>query len=119
MIDLKWDKYRESLGTDLKSTTKVLSIRSFVLGGPFTAAGHRSSAARQDSISLPDMRLLAGACLAGFVNQYLDDIRGAAKRPVSVDVAEAFRNKDSKIREVEALMTALPYGATSPFAPTE
>jgi hypothetical protein len=47
------------------------------------------------------------------------DMMGAAKRPFSVDVAEAFRIKDSKIRKVEALMTALPYGAKSPFVPTE
>jgi len=47
------------------------------------------------------------------------DMMGAAKRPFSVDVAEAFRIKDSKIRKVEALMTALPYGAKSPFVPQE
>ena len=47
------------------------------------------------------------------------DMMGAAKRPFSVDVAEAFRIKDSKIRKVEALMTALPYGAKSPFVPAE
>jgi len=47
------------------------------------------------------------------------DMMGAAKRPFSVDVAEAFRIKDSKIRKVEALMTALPYGAKSPFVPGE
>jgi hypothetical protein len=47
------------------------------------------------------------------------DMMGAAKRPFSVDVAEAFRIKDSKIRKVEALMTALPYGAKSPFVPEE
>ena len=42
---------------------------------------------------------------------------GAAKRPFAVDVAEAFRIKDRKIRKVEALMVSLPYGATSPFVP--
>ena len=42
---------------------------------------------------------------------------GAAKRPFAVDVAEAFRIKDRKIRKVEALMVSLPYGATSPFIP--
>ena len=47
------------------------------------------------------------------------DMMGAAKRPFSVDVAEAFRIKDNKIRKVEALMTALPYGAKSPFVPAE
>jgi hypothetical protein len=47
------------------------------------------------------------------------DMMGAAKRPFSVDVAEAFRIKDNKIRKVEALMTALPYGARSPFVPAE
>jgi hypothetical protein len=47
------------------------------------------------------------------------DMMGAAKRPFSVDVGEAFRIKDGKIRKVEALMTALPYGARSPFVPTE
>jgi len=47
------------------------------------------------------------------------DMMGAAKRPFSVDVAEAFRIKDHKIRKVEALMTALPYGARSPFVPAE
>jgi hypothetical protein len=47
------------------------------------------------------------------------DMMGAAKRPFSVDVAEAFRIKDGKIRKVEALMTALPYGAKSPFVPGE
>jgi len=43
----------------------------------------------------------------------------AAKRPFSVDVAEAFRIQDRQIRKVEALMTALPYGAKSPFVPAE
>jgi len=47
------------------------------------------------------------------------DMMGAAKRPFSVDVAEAFRIKDGIIRKVEALMTALPYGAKSPFVPQE
>jgi hypothetical protein len=42
---------------------------------------------------------------------------GPAKRPFAVDVAEAFRIKDRKIRKVEALMVSLPYGATSPFVP--
>jgi hypothetical protein len=42
---------------------------------------------------------------------------GAAKRPFAVDVAEAFRIKDRRIRKVEALMVSLPYGATSPFVP--
>ena len=43
----------------------------------------------------------------------------AAKRPFSVDVAEAFRIQDRQIRKVEALMIALPYGAKSPFVPAE
>jgi hypothetical protein len=47
------------------------------------------------------------------------DMMGAAKRAFSVDVGEAFRIKDGKIRKVEALMTALPYGAKSPFVPQE
>lgn len=47
------------------------------------------------------------------------DMVAAAKRPFSVDVGEAFRIKDGKIRKVEALMTALPYGAKSPFVPQE
>lgn len=47
------------------------------------------------------------------------DMMVAAKRPFSVDVAEAFRIKDGKIRKVEALMTALPYGARSPFLPEQ
>jgi hypothetical protein len=47
------------------------------------------------------------------------DMMGAAKRPFSVDVGEAFRIKDGMIRKVEALMTALPYGAKSPFVPQE
>jgi len=47
------------------------------------------------------------------------DMMAAAKRPFSVDVAEAFRVKDGMIRKVEALMTALPYGAKSPFVPQE
>jgi hypothetical protein len=47
------------------------------------------------------------------------DMPGAAKRPFSVDVGEAFRIQDGKIRKVEALMTALPYGATSPFVPQD
>ncbi len=47
------------------------------------------------------------------------DMPGAAKRPFSVDVGEAFRIQDGKIRKVEALMTALPYGAKSPFVPQE
>jgi hypothetical protein len=47
------------------------------------------------------------------------EMMGAAKRPFSVDVGEAFRIKDGKIRKVEALMTALPYGAKSPFVPQE
>jgi len=42
---------------------------------------------------------------------------GAAKRPFAVDVAEAFRIKDRKIRKVEALMVSLPYGAQSPYVP--
>jgi hypothetical protein len=42
---------------------------------------------------------------------------GAAKRPFAVDVAEAFRIKDSKIRKVEALMVSLPYGMLSPYVP--
>jgi hypothetical protein len=42
----------------------------------------------------------------------------AAKRPFAVDVAEAFRIKERKIRKVEALMVSLPYGATSPFVPS-
>jgi hypothetical protein len=45
------------------------------------------------------------------------EMLGAAKRPFAVDVAEAFRIKDRKIRKVEALMVSLPYGATSPFVP--
>jgi hypothetical protein len=47
------------------------------------------------------------------------DMMGAAKRPFSVDVGEAFRIKNGKILKVEALMTALPYGAKSPFVPQE
>ena len=47
------------------------------------------------------------------------DMMAAAKRPFSVDVGEAFRIKNSKIVKVEALMTALPYGAKSPFVPQE
>jgi hypothetical protein len=47
------------------------------------------------------------------------DMMGAAKRPFSVDVGEAFRIKDGKILKVEALMTALPYGAKSPSMPQE
>jgi hypothetical protein len=47
------------------------------------------------------------------------DMMAAAKRPFSVDVGEVFRIKDSKIVKVEALMTALPYGAKSPFVPQE
>ena len=42
---------------------------------------------------------------------------GAAKRPFAVDVAEAFRIKNRKIRKVEALMVSLPYGAQSPYVP--
>jgi hypothetical protein len=45
------------------------------------------------------------------------DLMAAAKRPFSVDVAEAFAIRKSQIRKVEALMTALPYGAKSPFVP--
>jgi len=47
------------------------------------------------------------------------DMPAAAKRPFSVDVAEAFAIRSGKIRKVEALMTALPYGAKSPFVPAE
>jgi hypothetical protein len=47
------------------------------------------------------------------------DMMAAAKRPFSVDVGEAFRIKGGMIRKVEALMTALPYGAKSPFVPQE
>ncbi len=47
------------------------------------------------------------------------DMMAPAKRPFSVDVGEAFRIKDGMIRKVEALMTALPYGAKSPFVPQE
>jgi hypothetical protein len=32
-------------------------------------------------------------------------------------VAEVFRIQDRKIRKVKALVTALPYGAKSPFVP--
>ena len=42
---------------------------------------------------------------------------GPAKRPFAVDVAEAFRIKDRKIRKVEALMVSLPYGMPSPYVP--
>jgi hypothetical protein len=41
----------------------------------------------------------------------------AAKRPFTVDVAEAFRIRNRRILKVEALMVSLPYGATSPFVP--
>ena len=44
---------------------------------------------------------------------------GAAKRPFAVDVAEAFRIKDRKIRKVEALMVSLPYGASRPSCPRQ
>jgi hypothetical protein len=47
------------------------------------------------------------------------DMPAAAKRPFSVDVAEGFAIRNGKIRKVEALMTALPYGAKSPFVPGE
>lgn len=47
------------------------------------------------------------------------EMPAAAKRPFNVDVAEAFRIKDGKIRKVEALMTSLPYGMTSPFVPEQ
>jgi hypothetical protein len=47
------------------------------------------------------------------------DMPAAAKRPFSVDVAEGFAIRNGKIRKVEALMTALPYGAKSPFVPAE
>lgn len=43
----------------------------------------------------------------------------AAKRPFSVDVAEAFRIQGGQIRKVDALMTALPYGTRSQFVPEE
>ena len=45
------------------------------------------------------------------------EMPGAAKRPFNVDVAEAFRIKNGMIRKVEALITSLPYGLTSPFVP--
>ncbi|HJT89443.1 MAG TPA: hypothetical protein VJ732_16355, partial [Bryobacteraceae bacterium] len=45
------------------------------------------------------------------------EMPAAAQRPFSVDVAELFRIQNGKIRKVEALMTALPYGAASPYAP--
>jgi hypothetical protein len=47
------------------------------------------------------------------------EMMGAAKRPFSVDVAEAFRIQNGQIKKVEALMTALPYGAKSPFVPQQ
>ena len=47
------------------------------------------------------------------------DMMAAAKRPFSVDVGEAFRIQEGQIRKVEALMTALPYGAKSPFVPKQ
>jgi hypothetical protein len=47
------------------------------------------------------------------------DMPAAAKRPFSVDVAEGFAIRNGKIRKVEALMTALPYGAKSPYVPSE
>jgi hypothetical protein len=37
-------------------------------------------------------------------------MRNAAKRPFNVDVAEGFAIRNGKIRQVEALMTSLPYG---------
>lgn len=48
---------------------------------------------------------------------YFADPPAAAKRPFNVDVGEAFKIVNGKIRKVEALMTALPYGAKSPFVP--
>lgn len=45
------------------------------------------------------------------------DLMAAAKRPFSVDVAEAFAIRGGKIRKVE--MTALPYGAKSLFVPVQ
>ena len=45
------------------------------------------------------------------------EMPASAKRPFSVDVAEAFKIRNGQIRRVEALMTALPYGAKSPFTP--
>jgi hypothetical protein len=47
------------------------------------------------------------------------DMPASAKRPFSVDVAEGFAIRNGKIRKVEALMTALPYGAKSPYVPAE
>lgn len=47
------------------------------------------------------------------------DMPAAAKRAFSVDVAEAFKIQDGKIRKVEALMAGLPYGARSPFVPQQ
>lgn len=45
------------------------------------------------------------------------EMPASAKRPFSVDVAEAFKIRDGRIRKIEALMTSLPYGAKSPFTP--
>jgi hypothetical protein len=45
------------------------------------------------------------------------EMPASAKRPFNVDVAEAFRIKNGMIRKVEALMTSLPYGVSSPFVP--
>jgi hypothetical protein len=47
------------------------------------------------------------------------DMPASAKGPFSVDVAEGFAIRNGKIRKVEALMTALPYGAKSPYVPAE
>jgi len=36
-----------------------------------------------------------------------------ARRPFTVVVSELFKIKNGKIREIEAIMTSLPYGAKS------
>lgn len=41
----------------------------------------------------------------------------SAQRPFSVVIAEAFEIKEGRIREIEADMTKLPYGAGTGWAP--
>ena len=69
---------------------------------------------------LPDREKITGMGDITWVNvpgKGRQDLIAAAKRPFYVDVAEAFRIQDRKIRKVEALMVSLPYGQRSPFVP--
>lgn len=51
------------------------------------------------------------ACLIGMVDQYMKAL--VAQRPSSVEMGEFFKIEHGKIREIEGLSIALPYGQHS------